>query len=93
MSVCNPAGRAANEAWAGRTEGRRRDEESAMLVKAWSEPWLDWRRHVVALIRVDFREVLQDVGEDDIDWDAWRPLYEAGRSPKAAVDSAFLRAP
>jgi len=64
-----------------------------MLVKAWSEPWLDWRRHVVALIRMDFREVLQDVGDDDIDWDAWRPLYEAGRSPKAAVDSAFLRAP
>jgi hypothetical protein len=57
------------------------------------ESWLDWRRHVVALIRLDFREVLQDVGDDDIDWDAWRPLYEAGRSPKAAVDCAFLRDP
>jgi hypothetical protein len=48
---------------------------------------------VVALIRLDFHDVLQDVGEDDIDWEAWRPLYEAGRSPKAAVDSAFLRDP
>lgn len=27
----------------------------------------------------------------DIDWDAWRPLYEEGRSPQAAVDRAFLR--
>jgi len=64
-----------------------------MLAESWSEPWLDWRRQVVALIRLNFREVLQDVSEDDIDWDAWRPLYEAGRSPKAAVDSAFLREP
>ena len=55
------------------------------------ESWLEWRRCVVALIRLDFRDVLQDVGEDDIDWEAWRPLYEAGRSPQAAVDLAFSR--
>ena len=53
--------------------------------------WLMWREQVVALIRADFAEVLQDVGEDDIDWDAWRPLYEQGRSPQSAVDAAFLR--
>ena len=67
--------------------------DQAMLLDSLSEPWLDWRRRVVALIRLDFREVLQNIDEDDVDWYAWRPLYEAGRSPKAAVDSAFLRVP
>jgi hypothetical protein len=55
------------------------------------ESWFDWRLGVVEIIRADFRDVLENVGEDDIDWDAWRPLFEQGRTPKAAVDSAFLR--
>jgi hypothetical protein len=54
--------------------------------------WLDWRQNVVAIIRTDFHDVLDDVGEDDVDWDAWRPLFDQGRTPEAAVDSAFLRA-
>jgi len=57
------------------------------------ESWIEWRREVVALIRRDFRDELSDIGEDDVDWDAWRPLYEQGRSPRSAVDYAFLRAP
>jgi len=57
------------------------------------ESWIEWRREVVALIRREFREELNDIGEDDVDWDAWRPLYEEGRSAQAAVDYAFLRAP
>jgi hypothetical protein len=55
------------------------------------QSWLQWRAGVVAEIRYDFREVLQDVNDADVDWDAWRPLYEEGRSPRAAVDRAFLR--
>jgi hypothetical protein len=55
------------------------------------ESWGQWRAGVVAVIRFDFRDVLQEVGDNDIDWDAWRPLYEEGRSPQAAVDRAFLR--
>ena len=55
------------------------------------ESWFDWRLGVVEIIRADFRDVLENVGEDDIDWEAWRPLFEQGRTPKAAVDSAFLR--
>jgi hypothetical protein len=56
-----------------------------------ADSWLDWRRQVVAVIRRDFSELLPDIGEEDIDWDAWRPLYEEGCSPKAAVDQAFVR--
>lgn len=55
------------------------------------QSWQQWRAGVVVEIRCDFREVLEDVKDADIDWDAWRPLYEEGRSPRAAVDRAFLR--
>jgi hypothetical protein len=52
---------------------------------------MDWRRGVVIVIRDAFRGVLDHVSDNDIDWDAWRPLYEQGWSPQAAVDRAFLR--
>jgi hypothetical protein len=55
------------------------------------ESWQQWRAGVVAVIRYDFRDVLDDVRDTDIDWDAWRPLFDEGRSPQAAVDRAFLR--
>ena len=55
------------------------------------ESWQQWRAGVIAVIRFDFRDILDDVGEADIDWDAWRPLYDEGRTPQAAVDRAFLR--
>ena len=52
---------------------------------------MDWRRGVVIVIRDAFRGVLDYVSDNDIDWDAWRPLYEQGLSPQAAVDRPFLR--
>ena len=62
-----------------------------MLAKALADPWNDWQQQVVAVIREDFRGVLDEVGEDDIDWETWRPFYDQGCSPVAAVDRAFLR--
>lgn len=53
--------------------------------------WFQWRASVVAIIQYDFGQVLSEITDKDIDWDAWRPLYEEGRSPQAAVDSAFER--
>lgn len=53
--------------------------------------WTQWRASVVAIIRYDFASVLPNVDDDDIDWDAWRPLYDEGRSPQFAVDQAFVR--
>lgn len=52
--------------------------------------WTEWQQTVLALIRRDFSEVLQEVGEQDVDWDAWRPLYDQGLSPRQAVAEAFL---
>lgn len=60
-------------------------------MKAATDSWYDWQRDVVEVIRHDFSEILIEVGENDIDWDAWRPLYEEGRSARAAVDRAFVR--
>ena len=56
-----------------------------------AEHWSEWRRGVVCTIRVHFGDVLDAIGEEDVDWDAWRPFYEEGRSPKSAVERAFLR--
>ena len=52
--------------------------------------WTEWQQTVLHLIRRDFSEVLQEVGEQDVDWDAWRPLYDQGLSPRQAVAEAFL---
>lgn len=54
------------------------------------DTWVHWRAGVVAELRRDLEGVLE-VDEEDVDWDAWRPLYEEGRSPRAAVDRAFVR--
>jgi hypothetical protein len=53
--------------------------------------WGLWQHGIVATIRDDFRGILDTISDDDIDWDAWRPLYEHGHSPKAAVNRAFAR--
>ena len=57
------------------------------------QPWSSWQQQVIAAIRINLRDVLDSVEEEDIDWDAWRPLFEAGRSPDAAVAQAFMRDP
>lgn len=62
-----------------------------MLATALADPWIEWQNEVVALIRQDFQSVLADIGEEDIDWDAWRSLFDEGCSPREAVDRAFLR--
>jgi hypothetical protein len=53
------------------------------------ERWQYWQQEVLAVIRTDFRHVLAGIEWDDIDWAAWRPLYEQGCSPKEAVHNAF----
>jgi hypothetical protein len=53
--------------------------------------WFQWRASVIAIIHYDFGRVLSHLTDKDIDWAAWRPLFEAGSSPQFAVDPAFLR--
>ncbi len=53
--------------------------------------WVYWQQEVVETIRDLYHELFSDVEREDIDWDAWRPLFDEGRSPQAAVNSAFVR--
>lgn len=55
------------------------------------DSWHEWQLQVLSVIRADFRRVLDEVEWDDIDWEAWRPLYEQGSSPRDAVRNAFGR--
>lgn len=56
-----------------------------------TQTWADWQRDVVAILRRDFREALEQVSLEDIDWLAWLRFYIEGRSPSAAVDRALER--
>lgn len=58
-----------------------------------AQSWYEWQQAVVQLISHDFSDVLLQVSEADVDWEAWRPLYEQGLSPRAAVADAFLLLP
>ena len=53
--------------------------------------WQDWRRGVVAEIRNKFHDHFSAIEDDEIDWNAWLPLYLEGCSPPLAVDKAFLQ--
>jgi hypothetical protein len=61
-------------------------EEKRMM-----QSWMQWQLAVLGLLRVDFKEVLQHIGFDEIDWDSWRSFYNEGRTPRAAVDRALER--
>jgi hypothetical protein len=53
--------------------------------------WTQWQEAVLAQLRIDFRELFREIGPDDVDWQAWRPLYLEGRAPRAAVLRAYER--
>lgn len=55
--------------------------------------WTQWKQAIVELIRSNYRELFAHVQLDDIDWDAWRPLYEQGCSPAVAVSIALSPTP
>jgi hypothetical protein len=71
-----------------RTDIRVADSDGHLLGER-EEAWNQWQRDVLCVIRADFHSVLQEVSEEDIDWAAWRPLFEQGCSARAAVHSSF----
>lgn len=50
------------------------------------ESWTHWQKAVVELLQVEF-----PISFHEVDWDAWKPLYEHGRTPKSAIDRALER--
>jgi hypothetical protein len=53
--------------------------------------WDQWREAIVTLLRTELSDTLRHIGLDDVEWDAWRCLFEAGHSPQAAVNRALER--
>ncbi len=51
--------------------------------------WNQWQQAVVCLLHAELIGALPEIGPDDVDWDAWRPFYEAGRTPRQAVNRAL----
>lgn len=45
----------------------------------------------MTVLRTELADSLRHIGWDDVDWIAWRCFYEAGRTPRAAVDRALER--
>lgn len=55
--------------------------------------WPQWQQQVLNKIRRDYADILQHLTFDEIDWAAWRDLYDQGRSAADAVNYAFVREP
>jgi hypothetical protein len=53
--------------------------------------WTRWQAEVLQMIHADLGGVLESVSWDDVDWNAWRPLFDQGYSACEAVRSAFGR--
>lgn len=53
------------------------------------ETWAEWQNEVVTLLRRDFEEVFGLISIEEIDWPAWHPFYEQGRSPRSAIERAL----
>ncbi len=50
--------------------------------------WPVWKIEIVKALRAHY-ELFADLRQEDIDWEAWKPLYEFGYEPMAAVAEAI----
>lgn len=56
-----------------------------------AQSWAEWQRDVVAILRRDFAEALDQISLEDVDWAAWLRFYLEGRTASAAVERALER--
>lgn len=60
-------------------------------LRSLTQTWAEWQRDVVAILQRDFREALDHISLEDVDWPAWLGFYLEGRTASAAVDRALER--
>ena len=53
------------------------------------ETWTQWQSEVVKLLRRDFEDLLGLISIEEIDWPAWQPYYQQGRTPRSAIERAL----
>ncbi len=51
--------------------------------------WPVWKVEIVTARRHVHHELFADLQQEDIDWEAWKPLYEFGYEPDAAIAQAI----
>lgn len=56
-----------------------------------TETWIEWQHGVVAVLRHEFHDVLEEIRIEDVDWESWKSFFDEGRSPRNAVARAFVR--
>jgi len=56
-----------------------------------TQTWAEWQRDVLTILRRDFREAMDRISLDDVDWPAWLRFYLEGRTASGAVDRALER--
>jgi hypothetical protein len=55
------------------------------------QSWEHWQQEIVALLKSDFADTLQEISIDDVDWPSWHELYVQGRSARSAIERALER--
>ena len=55
------------------------------------DAWARWQTEVLQIINAEFGGVLEAISWDDVDWNAWRALFDQDYSACEAVRSAFGR--
>lgn len=53
--------------------------------------WIDWQQEVLQLLEKELGEAIGRVRLSDVEWGAWRPLFDEGRSASSAIDRALER--
>ncbi len=51
--------------------------------------WKRWQSDVVVVIRSEYQDLFPLIQTDEIDWQAWQPLYDQGCSAREAVGLAL----
>jgi hypothetical protein len=51
--------------------------------------WSVWKIEIIKVLRRVPYELFADLGQEDVDWEAWKPLYDLGCDPIAAVAQAI----
>ena len=54
-----------------------------------ADKWLRWQADIVEVIRQEYRDLFPLIRTDEIDWLAWRPLYDQGCTARMAVEQAI----
>jgi hypothetical protein len=51
--------------------------------------WPRWQTDIVNVLRYEYCDLFPLIRNSDIDWEAWKPLYDQGCSPRLAIEQAI----